>query len=862
MEPAQLTKLVRGELDWIVMKALEKDRNRRYESASAFAADVQRYLHDEPVLACPPSAWYRFRKFTRRYKTEQVVAGLILFCMASVGGGVGWVARDRTARQVEAANELERALDRAEHLQGQGQEAEALAALDRAELLAGQAFPDPARDGRLAAVQERLAAAKRDQQFLARFEAIRLEVESQFHEREGRFVEEAAFPEIQEALGQYGIAVGVAAPAETAALVQGRPEPVRRGLVAALDECLQWAPRGDVRQWLLATLEAADGDAWRVRVRKALEDRAWRTLESLAREVDVRTQAPSFLLIVGRRFPMEMKSTRLELLRRVQRAYPADLWANHSLAYHLMVDNGQPAEAIPYFTAALALRPGNAGIYVNRGRAWFDAGEMDAAIADSQQALALAPQYAEAHMNLGNALAEKGRLDEAIAEHREAIWLKKDLPLAHKNLGNALALKGMLDEAIAEHREALRLKPDYPGAHYSLGNALALKGMLDEAIAEYREAIRLKKDFPEAHSDLGIALAEKGQLDEAITEFREALRLKMDLPEPHGNLGNALRVKGLLDEAVAEYREALRLKPGDAEFHNNLGTALQDKGLREEAIAEYREALRLQKGLSLAHYNLGNALKKKGLREEAIAEYREALRLKPDYGEAHYGLGLALLEQGRFSDAVSAIRRALEFGSHTPGWRPPAQMLRKAERLAEEDGRLSAVLEGKADPKDAAECLVFARLCQEHHKRYAAAARYYEEAFAAQPALAEDLASDDRYNAACAAALAGCGEGQDAAGLDDEERARLRRQALDWLRADLTAWGRLLDRDAGKLSRAIEVLQHWLADPDFAGVRGPEALAKLPEAERRGWQQLWYQVADILAQALSKSTPEKKTKAK
>ena len=59
MEPAQLTKLVRGELDWIVMKALEKDRNRRYETANGFAADVQRYLTDEPVQACPPSAWYR-----------------------------------------------------------------------------------------------------------------------------------------------------------------------------------------------------------------------------------------------------------------------------------------------------------------------------------------------------------------------------------------------------------------------------------------------------------------------------------------------------------------------------------------------------------------------------------------------------------------------------------------------------------------------------------------------------------------------------------------------------------------------------------------------------------------------------------
>jgi eukaryotic-like serine/threonine-protein kinase len=58
MEPAKLTKLVRGELDWIVMKALEKDRNRRYETASGFAADVQRYLIDEAVFTCPSSAAY------------------------------------------------------------------------------------------------------------------------------------------------------------------------------------------------------------------------------------------------------------------------------------------------------------------------------------------------------------------------------------------------------------------------------------------------------------------------------------------------------------------------------------------------------------------------------------------------------------------------------------------------------------------------------------------------------------------------------------------------------------------------------------------------------------------------------------
>ena len=66
-EPAKLTKLVRGELDWIVMKALEKDRNRRYETANGFAMDVQRYLAGEPVLAAPATG-YRLRKFVKRHR--------------------------------------------------------------------------------------------------------------------------------------------------------------------------------------------------------------------------------------------------------------------------------------------------------------------------------------------------------------------------------------------------------------------------------------------------------------------------------------------------------------------------------------------------------------------------------------------------------------------------------------------------------------------------------------------------------------------------------------------------------------------------------------------------------------------------
>ena len=97
LEPARLTKEVRGELDWIVMKALEKDRNRRYETASSFAADVERYLTDAPVSALPPSAGYRIRKFVRRNRGPVAATAMIFLLLASgtVGTTIGLVEAKR-----------------------------------------------------------------------------------------------------------------------------------------------------------------------------------------------------------------------------------------------------------------------------------------------------------------------------------------------------------------------------------------------------------------------------------------------------------------------------------------------------------------------------------------------------------------------------------------------------------------------------------------------------------------------------------------------------------------------------------------------------------------------------------------------
>jgi serine/threonine protein kinase len=102
----QLDRAVRGELDWIGMKALEKDRRRRYETANDFASDVVRYLTDQPVQACPPSAWYRFSKYARRNRVALVTAGIVMLALI-VGTSVStW----QTVVAVRARRETARAL--------------------------------------------------------------------------------------------------------------------------------------------------------------------------------------------------------------------------------------------------------------------------------------------------------------------------------------------------------------------------------------------------------------------------------------------------------------------------------------------------------------------------------------------------------------------------------------------------------------------------------------------------------------------------------------------------------------------------------------------------------------------------------
>jgi len=126
----------------------------------------------------------------------------------------------------------------------------------------------------------------------------------------------------------------------------------------------------------------------------------------------------------------------------------------------------------------------------------------------------------------------------------------------------------------------------------------------------------------------------------------------------------------------------------------------------------------------------------------------------------------------------------------------------------------------------------------------------YAAAFAAAAKLADDLWAWRRYNAACHAALAAAGQGEDAVKLDDKERTRLRQQALDWLRADLALRSKqLASGQPADRATVRQKLRYWQKDSDLAGIRDAAALMKLPAEQRAACAKLWADVAALLKKA-------------
>jgi tetratricopeptide (TPR) repeat protein len=513
------------------MKALDKDRGRRYESASAFAADVQRYLAGEPVLAAPASQWYRLRKFARRHKGGLAVAGLVLFFLAALGGVASWAALQQGKQQAALEADIGRDLDEARALCRQQRLREASALLDHARALVTRGDAGDELSGRVAQL-------RKDVDMASRLEQIRLERRAS-REDGGHFDRDWGNRRYTEEFRDYGLNLEQLEPDKAATRIE--VSAIREQLIAALDDWLMAPPSN--RERLLAALAQADAEPWRRQLRAAFVTSNLKALRELAREANAAAQPPADAVLLGLTLgKLGDKELAVGFLRRAQQEHPDDFWVNETLG--MALDEVTPPawdEAVRFKSAAVALRP-------------------DSSVA---------------HNNLGWSLRGQRKLDEAIAEFRRAIELQRKNTRARRNLASTFQDLFRMDEAVAEYRELVRLQKDDASTYIELGEMLAQQGKCDEAVALYRQALKINPDNARssawAHNNLAWLAATSADPKfrdpkQAVTSAERAVTLRPGVAKYWNTLGAAHYALGDWKACVQAVTKSMELRKGGASY--------------------------------------------------------------------------------------------------------------------------------------------------------------------------------------------------------------------------------------------------------------------------------------------------------
>jgi serine/threonine-protein kinase len=585
------------------------------------------------------------------------------------------------------------------------------------------------------------------------------------------------------------------------------------------------------------------------------------------------------------------------------RLKPDHAGARYNLGLALK-QQGKVDEAIAEFRTAIRLSPEYATAHHKLANTLKDQGKLDESIAEYRTAIRLSPEFAAAHYELGNTLKDHGKLDEAIAEFRAAIRLSPEIAAAHYDLGNTLKDQGKLDQAITEYRIAIRLQPDHAEAHCNLGIFLQQRGANAEGLAMLRKGHELGSrrpgwQYPSAQwvADAERALAaaqtktataraqrlvvgdqapkldvksfDKGEpiatLEHGkfyVVEFwatwcgpcRVSIPHLTELQKKHPDVAfigvsvwehDQNAVKPFIDTMGDQmaYRVAVDAIPENADASDGIMATnwmkaagqggiptafIIDKGGRIAWIGHPMSMDEPLKNIVGGSWDLAAAKAKSrkesenrgaiGL-EAAVAQLRNEIRLKPNDGGLYSNYGRHLGYLGRHDEAIEACRKAIKLNPSDGG-----AHYNLGNSLAAQ-GRLRDALAA------------------------------FGEAQRVEPSLCQSRHWQVRYHAACAAARAAALKGKDEPPPDDAEKVKLRTQALDWLKAEHKAWEALLEAGTpGARTSIAQALRHWKQQSDLAGIRDDEALARLPQAERKAWQALWADVDSLL----NRSTTQKK----
>jgi serine/threonine protein kinase/Tfp pilus assembly protein PilF len=639
IEPKQLSKLLAGDLDWIVMKALDKERSRRYETANGLTRDIERYLNDEAVEACPPTTAYRLKKFIHRNRLQVIAASLVLLALIAgiVGTSVG-LYQANVAWGAEA-----------------GQRAKAEAAAEQERL---------AKEDAVAAAEKERLATELTAARLKQIETINNSVFDIFAEFDIEKVKEGTEP-VEYVLSQKLIAAG-----------------------KTLDEKAIQDPLvlANMRDRLGQTLlSLGERPAAIELLRAAVETRTAKlgpdhtdTLHSMS------NLAGGYLKNGQLEKALPMFEETFKLMKAKNGPdHPDTLDSMGALAmgYHT---SGQRDKALPMFEDAakrskdkLGLdHPSTLNAMNSLAGAYLEGGQFDKALPLLEESLPnckaeFGPDHPDTLLSMHNLAAcyqVAGKLNKALPLFEETLKLTRaklgsdhpDTLLCMNNLAEGYRAAAQLDKALPLLEETFELTRakiglDHPHTLASMNNlAVGYKavGQLDKALPLYEETLNLMKtrlgtDHPETLSimnNLAMGYRAAGQLDKALPLLEESLKLRKtkvgtDHPDTllsMNNLANGYRDAGQLDKALPLLEETLMLSkdilgadhPNTLVSMSNLAACYWNLNQLDKSVPLFEEILPLQeKKLSRAHPNTQMTVGNLGVNYRDAGRVAEAIPL-------------------------------------------------------------------------------------------------------------------------------------------------------------------------------------------------------------------------------------------
>lgn len=686
--PSQFNKNIHRDLDTIVLKSLEKSKEKRYRSAKEFQEDIERFLNGYPILARPTPYLERATKWFKRNKTLSLIF-ITLLLLALFFPSYLWfskkIERNHLFQQAysdgkkeqESVNQFTpiqiqekiRVLFKSLHYFNSALLIQASREVEAEKFKVGEQLIDLACNTENYLLAEYVASELQSVTLHKKEkDALKIKIEDaktkklkQHQERFHYWKEQLHHLQLVPRMRENAIF-------EIAKMQENE---ICQELLALVEEGCDYfmnsRDRSSRKDAYYQTMADALGRLENPQSAPILKE----AIEKISRHI-LETKVPSvektnYLVALVNAYSRLRPKEFIVLLEKISLQFGKNslFWIQcHPIYQELLeledldhsslssfddyyqrglkkIEKGDSKGAILDFTQAITLNPQIPEAYNSRGQAKAVEGDFNGAISDYTLALKISPQFAVAYCNRANAKHSKQDIQGAFSDYNQAILLNPQFVEAYNNRAYLKEKQGFFDEALLDYTQAIDLNPQFVEAYSNRGNVRYAKKDYEGAILDFTQAIQLNPQYALAYSNRGGAKLAQGELDSALSDYNQAIALAPQIANTYQSRAYLKQLKKDYEGAILDYTQALKLDPQKIYNYNDRGKVKYTLGEYTEAILDFSQEIIINPKFSEAYNNRGYT--KHTLRDYdgAISDYSQAITLDPQNVDLYYKRGLS-----------------------------------------------------------------------------------------------------------------------------------------------------------------------------------------------------------------------------